>query len=519
MRPAKIKDLFRKGWMVIVGPSVFLFVLGMSLGLKAQELETRSNTQPRWNAPFIKVRKDAPNILWICTDQQKWNTIGALGNPYVKTPHLDRLVKEGVSFKKAFSQAPFCAPSRASFLTGMYPSTIHVTKNGAAAWPERAPLITKLLKDAGYECGLAGKLHLSTAMAHRPEKRPMDDGYQTFHYSHSPYQGGSTNAYLRYWMEKGVDIIKLKKEKGFVPQPYHQTTWCVDRAIDFVQEQREWPWLFSLNFYDPHSPLDPPKEYLDRYDLDQIDGPLFAATDIEEKSVFDNVVFQSRPQRYTDKENKLRLARYWAQIDLIDEQIGRLLEALESSGQLDRTLIIFTSDHGDMTGDHGLINKGCRFYESLVRVPLIFWYPAKIKKNVQSEALVELIDIAPTLLEFTGLAVPTAMQGKSLKPILTGAVAPDLHKTYVRSEYYDQDLGEQPEKISMGTMYRTDRYKLSIYHGHEKSELFDLLEDPDEYKNLWDVPRYQSVKSDLMRKSFDATVGALDTGPEKVGRY
>src|SRR5690606_20050332 len=107
----------------------------------------------KWNAPFITVNADAPNILWICTDQQRWNTIGALGNPFVKTPNLDRLVREGVSFNYSFCQAPFCTASRASFLTGMYASTVHATKNGAAEWPEAAPLVTKTLKDGGYECG------------------------------------------------------------------------------------------------------------------------------------------------------------------------------------------------------------------------------------------------------------------------------------------------------------------------------------------------------------------------------
>jgi len=473
----------------------------------------------KWNAPFVKVKSDAPNILWICTDQQKWNTIGALGNPYVKTPNLDRLVKEGVSFTSAFCQAPFCTPSRASFMTGMYPSTLHATKNGAAEWPETAPLITKILKDAGYECGLAGKLHLSTAMANRPEKRPLDDGYQTFHFSHSPYQGGNTNDYIRYWRERGVDVIKLKEELGYVPTQYHQTTWCTDRAIDFIKERREWPWLFSLNIYDPHGPFDPPKEYVERYDIDELPEPLFVESDIDEKSVFNNVVFQSTPKKYSSKENKERLAKYWAQIDLIDENIGRILKALEESGQLDNTLIIFMSDHGDMTGDHGLINKGCRFYESLVRVPLIFWYPSAIKTSLQCDALVELIDIVPTLLDIVGLPGNNRTQGQSLVPVLTGNTAQEFHRDFVRSEYYDTQESIENPKISNGTMLRTDDYKLVVYHGHKKGELFDLKNDPNEFHNLWDDAAFKDIKEKLLKMSFDATVFSIDTGPEKIGRY
>jgi len=497
---------------------VILFMVFCFQGI-AQSKSIKPEPKDRWNIPFVKVKKNAPNILWICTDQQKWNTIGALGNPYVNTPNLDRLVKEGVSFTKAYCQAPLCTPSRSSFLTGMYPSTIHATKNGAAEWSESAPLITKILKDAGYECGLSGKLHLSTAMANRPEKRPKDDGYQVFHYSHSPYQSGSANDYIMYYKEKGIDIIKLKKEHGYVPAEYHQTTWCTDRAIDFIKERREWPWLFSLNIYDPHGPFDPPQKYIDRYNIDELPDPVFEESDINEKGVFNNVMFQSVPKKYTDKENKTRLAKYWAQIDLIDENIGRLLQTLEETGQLDNTLIIFTSDHGDMTGDHGLINKGCRFYESLVRVPLIFWYPPFFEQDLQSDALVELTDIVPSLLELTGLPVEKRIQGKSLLPILTGAKAADFHREFVRSEFYDGAMMRGNQKIGFATMYRDNRYKIVNYHGHEKGELFDLTKDPNEFHNLWDDPAYSNVRFNLMKKSFDATAQSIDTGPERLGRY
>ncbi|HET8737884.1 MAG TPA: sulfatase-like hydrolase/transferase, partial [Pricia sp.] len=413
-------------------------------------------------------------------------------------------------------QAPICTPSRASFLTGMYPSTVRASKNGAAEWAEAAPLITKTLKDAGYECGLSGKLHLSTAMAHRPEHRPKDDGYSTFYLSHSPYQNGSANEYLKWYNDRGIDILALKKEKGYVPTEYHQTKWCTDRAIEFIKESREWPWLFSLNVYDPHGPLDPPKEFLDRYDIDALPNPWFKDSDLEEKAVFNNVMFQGYPKKYSDRANKERLAKYWAQIDLIDVQIGRLLETLEATGQLKNTLIIFSSDHGDMAGDHGMTAKGCRFYEGLVRVPLIFWYPSYFQENIQSDALVELVDIVPTILELTGLAIHENIQGKSLLPILNGTKPPDFHRESVRSEFYDAAMSD---KLNYGTMYRTQKYKLVVYHGHEKGELFDMENDPKEFTNLWANPQYQKIKLELMKKSFDRTVLSIDTGPVRLGRY
>ena len=471
-----------------------------------------------WNQPFIKVKKDAPNILWICTDQQRWNTINALGNKHIKTPNINRLVKEGVCFNHAFCQSPVSSPSRASFLTGMYPSSIQVTKNGIDKWPESAPLITKILKDAGYECGLAGKFHLSSAMAHRPEKRPNDDGYQTFHYSHSPYQGGSTNTYITHFKEKGIDILELKSKLGYVPVEYHQTTWCTDMAIDFINEKREWPWMFSLNVYDPHNPLDPPVEYIDRYDIENLPLPLFVDSDIQEKSVFNNVTFQSVPKKIEKTELQKMTARYWAQIDLIDENIGRLLKALEDSGQLDNTLIIFSSDHGDMLGDHGMTAKGCRFYEGLVRVPLIFWYPSELKQNLKSEALVELVDIVPTLLDFVGLSVSDTLDGKSLYPILTGEKDCNYHKDFVRCEYYDSTY--DPEgKLSHGTMYRTKKYKIVNYHGHEKGELFDLEKDSNEFYNLWDKETHADIRFTLMKESFSITAQTIDRRIKQIARY
>ncbi len=482
----------------------------------AQKAKIKPEPKDQWAQPFIKVKNNSPNILWICTDQQRWNTIGALGNKYVKTPNIDRLVREGVSFNKAFVQAPICTASRASFLTGMYPSTVRASKNGAAEWAEAAPLITKTLKDAGYDNGLSGKLHLSTAMAHRPENRPEDDGYRIFDYSHSPYQTGSANAYIKWYLERGIDIMAYKRENGYVPTEYHQTKWCTDRAIDFIKERREWPWLYSMNVFDPHGPFDPPQEYLDRYDIDKLPDPWFKESDLEEKIVFNNVMFQSTPRKYTDRENKERLAKYWAQIDLIDDQIGRLLITLEETGQLNNTLIIFTSDHGDMAGDHGMTAKGCRFYEGLVRVPLIFWYPPYFQENIESQALVELTDIVPTILELTGLKINNIIQGKSLLPILIGMKSPDFHREFVRSEFYDAAMSN---KLNYGTMYRTEKYKLVVYHGHEKGELFDMEKDPEEYTNLWDSPKHQKIKFELMKRSFDQTVLSMDTGPIRLGRY
>ncbi|MDE0088824.1 MAG: sulfatase-like hydrolase/transferase, partial [Candidatus Poribacteria bacterium] len=205
---------------------------------------------------------------------------------------------------------------------------------------------------------------------------------------------------------------------------------------------------------------------------------------------------------------------YYAMIQLIDEQFGRILETLDETGQRENTVIIFTSDHGETLGDHGLIQKGCRFYEGLVRVPLIFSWRRQFASGLKSDALVELVDKAPTLLELAGLAVPEGMHGKSLLPILRGEADANHHRDFVRCEYYDAvDLPDH----SFATMYRNKRYKLVVYHGHEEGELYDLIDDPDEFDNLWHVPAKQDIKLELLKQNFDASMFAMDRGPRRVG--
>ena len=203
-------------------------------------------------------------------------------------------------------------------------------------------------------------------------------------------------------------------------------------------------------------------------------------------------------------------------IELIDDNVGRMLEALEHTGQVDNTLVIFTSDHGEMLGDHGLLLKGCRFYEGLVHVPLILRWPGQIPAGQTSDALVELTDLAPTLLEAAGLEVPRHMAGRSLLPLLRGATAE--HRDAVRCEYYEALSMAPGDRAgwsnSRATMIRDRRYKLAVYHDHPSGELFDLDQDPHEHDNLWHSPDHAEIRFDLLRRCFDATAFAIDTGPE-----
>ncbi len=296
-----------------------------------------------------------PNILWICTDQQRWDTIAALGNDHIRTPNIDRLVQEGTAFDHAFCQSPICTPSRASFLTGRYPSTVHGTCNGNTVWGEGAPLISKLLADAGYDCGLVGKFHLAGGFR-RLEPRPQDDGYRVFEWSHAPRDDWPVGHAWRDWVEaQGQELGALCADMTQFPPKLHRETWCTTRAIDFIESERpgDQPWLMSINYYYPHPPFTPPQMYLERYDAADMPGPLFRESDLAAQQALAAVDFQTDVRRPEEFDAHAVQAAYYAMVEQLDDQLGRLLEALERSGQRENTLILFMSDHGEMMGDHG----------------------------------------------------------------------------------------------------------------------------------------------------------------------
>ncbi|MBF0280906.1 MAG: sulfatase-like hydrolase/transferase, partial [SAR324 cluster bacterium] len=236
-----------------------------------------------------------PNILWYCTDQQRYDTIGALNNPHVLTPKIDQLLRSGTSFTRAYCQSPICTPSRASFLTGCYPNTLRAPRNGNREYANQYPLITKLLRDTGYHCGLVGKLHLASAFE-REEPR-VDDGYGFFKWSHAPRDDWDSGHDYADWVRtRGADLGELIKSLDGVPAELHQTSWATERAMEFIRSQsRDVPWMLSVNVYDPHPPFNPPKAYRDLFDPKSMPDPLFRESDLEQQRKFSQIDFQSRP--------------------------------------------------------------------------------------------------------------------------------------------------------------------------------------------------------------------------------
>ncbi len=484
----------------------------------------------------MSTSQDHPNILWICTDQQRFDTLGCYGNQFVRTPQIDRLAQEGTLFEQAFSQSPVCTPSRAAFLTGRYPRTTRDRQNGQCIPPDEQ-LITHFLAEQGYHCGLSGKLHLSVCnpkAGYASEPR-IADGYSEFHWSHHPAPDWPANEYGQWLDAKGVaystpDRADCAYVQTGMPAEVHQTTWCVEKAVDFMRAHQadEQPWLFSINMFDPHHPFDPPASYLERYlpILDQIPLPNYRPGELDDKPGFqrnDHSGGYSNPSLYpfdkmTEHDHRLVRAAYWAMCDLIDDQVGRLMEALRQTGQAENTIVVYMSDHGEMLGDHGIYLKGPYFYDPAVHVPLIVWQPGRVHAGQRVPGLVELTDIAPTLLEAAGFAPLPGMQAQSLWPLCTGQNSGNAFRADVYCEYYNA-MPWHKKPAANTTMLRTDRYKLVAVHGLNEGELYDFASDPGENTNLWHDPAHQAIKLEMYIKLCDRMAWTVDPLPVREAAW
>ena len=466
-----------------------------------------------------------PNILWICSDQQRLDTLGCYGNSLVQTPHADGLATSGALFEQCYAQAPVCTPSRASFLTGRYPRTTRCRQNGQDI-PADELLATRLLADAGYTCGLAGKLHLSACnpQASPVTERRINDGYAEFHWSHHPAPDWPTNEYIRWVRRQGATyrtppFAECRHVRRGMPEGLHQTTWCAETAIGFIEHNARFgrPWLMSVNIFDPHHPFDPPEELLRRYAerLEDLPLPNAVPGELDGKPATQRLCHGGAygvPGLYPAKtmspsDHRWVRAAYWAMCDLVDRQVARILAALDASGQRDNTLVIFMSDHGEMLGDHGIYLKGPFFYDPAVRVPLIISWPGHIVPARHTE-LVELVDLAPTLLEAAGLPSHPGMQGRSLWGGLCRGVL-----QHPREDVYSESCNSCPPVGGFVTMLRTKRRKLVAHHGTGGGELYDLERDPLESVNRWDDPAYTHDKIELLGRLGDRLAWTADPLP------
>ncbi len=452
-----------------------------------------------------------PNIIFIITDQQRFDTINALGAPWMHTPNLDRLVREGTSFTNCYATSPLCSPSRASLFTGMYPHAHGVYSN----FQKWEPTWVRWLADAGYHCVNIGKMHTNPydvpggfhqRIVVENKDRPMflDEHERAYYddWDRALRARGieKPTRYLRY----GSDPDGYKKAMGaFVWQhddDMHSDNFVGDTANWWLRErQSDAPLFLQIGFPGPHPPFDPTASALERYlDVD-IPVPEVTAEELAAQPAahaafrknmvsynLDSVAWRRDPSR----EDLLRLRRHYAaNVSMIDEKIGAILKTLDQRGVLDNAIVIFTSDHGEAIGDHGHIQKWT-MYDVSVKVPLIFWAPGRIRQGATTDSLVQLMDVAPTILDAASIAVPENWQARSLTSFLESENAPDIREA-VYSELTRGHIQSASEFICMR---RDKRWKLVWYLGEDEGELYDLDSDPDELVNLWNSPNHAEIR-------------------------
>ena len=484
--------------------------------------------------------KKPPNILWICTDQQRSDTLGCYGNTWVTTPHIDRLATGGALFENCFVQSPVCSPSRASFMTGRYPRTTRLRQNGQIL-PADEKLISRLFADAGYVAGLVGKFHMgpgapSVALTTEPR---VNDGFVEFNWAQSPNDiWGMHSDYTRFLRERGLHFQTAPHPmsrwvRHGMPEQASEAAWCATRTVEFITRyaNRDAPWFFMANIYAPHHPFDPPESCLAPY-LDRLSGmPLPVAMDddllhkpryqrIDSEGAYGNstnpVIGGFGRSEMTDMDHRIVRAAYFAMCDHVDQQVGKMLRALDEHGEAENTIVVYSSDHGEMLGDHNIYLKGPYFYDAAIKIPLIVRYPGHITA-ARHAGLFEMVNVAPTLLEAAGLSPQPGMQGRSAMPWLKAPeLAPEDGSIYC--EYYNA-MPYHLNPSAQLTMLRTATHKLVVDHTYGDGELYDLQQDPLERNNLWNEVSVCSAKIDLLTLLTHRMAFTADPLPPRLAEW
>lgn len=453
-----------------------------------------------------------PNILILYTDQQRWDAVGVNGNPEIQTPNLDRLAAQGTNFDHYFVQNPVCMPSRISFLTGQYPSTLGITHMGVPV-PEETQTLPHLLRPYGYRTANIGKLHF-LPHANRDHRVPHPD-YGFDHLEISDEPGVYEDAY-RAWVRQQApeqldhlsvglppstavwyETMRIQDPvahpsrggrsdfKGVIPFPgderYTHSAFVAEQTMEFLQQQDgTQPFLCIAGFYSPHAPWVVPQRFLDLYDPDALTLPTFPPE------------IEAQRSNSTFSDAQLRSARhgYYAMVTEVDHHVGRILEKLEERGLAENTIIVFTSDHGEWLGEHLRYGKGYPGSDAVSRVPLIVRTPGQAATGQTVNTIVEGVDVVPTILEAVAIQLPPHLQGQSLLPFMAG------NNT---DNNVDDGVGAYAimEHAGWKTL-RTARYRYLI-HADGSELLWDLATDPQGYHNVADEPTSQPILAEHRR--------------------
>ena len=444
---------------------------------------------------------DRPNILLITTDQQRFDTLGVSGNPYVRTPNLDRLARRGVQFRHGYIQNPVCIPSRACIQTGRYPHQhgVEYMEEVIASTPGLPPwevTFMERLQQAGYTTAAFGKMHMLPPKGFDEMQLTMGKGARWTVAEGSPLGPSQLGPHYAAWLEgKRPGAYESIYAQRRLPEYREQAgaivnTLAADEYVDYWIGQNTWqyvdrphdrPFFVWSSFCGPHPPFDPPEPYASMYDQAAMPLPrlLHAHQDgggqLRRSNRFERSGGDALIRKIT--------AYYWAMVTFIDDMVGRIMQVLTERNLWGNTLILFTSDHGELLGDFGDLGKG-NFVEPVIRVPY-FLVPPGGADGRTYDGLVEHVDLAPTILDYAGVPQPASLPGRSLRPLLEGRELPP--KDAILCEYVTN------ERRKRGMCLRSDRYKYVVWDTDQPVELYDLQEDPDELVNVAAQPAYRPI--------------------------
>jgi len=517
------------------------FIAGATAGTAALPMVSKAQ----------RIGRSRPNFLVICCDQLQSYSLACNGNPDVKTPNIDRLAREGCSFRRAYCNNSVCMPARSTMITGLYPRQHGCITNGTAL-PESIPTLPQVLVRHGYRTHAVGKLHfqpLGTTNSAESSERWLSGeltslpknyyGFQT-----SDFIGGHVDfifgdyvndirrnhpgVYEKYQRENAVwqSAGRHNCWKMDVPPELHYNNWIAEKSIRFMESSKENPFFLWCSFPDPHFPFAATKPYADLYDPNKLRLCPTAFEPLKEpETLCRRREFFKKNYSFNEKTLREMAAQTYGMITHVDDCVGKILDRMTRNGLMDNTVILFVSDHGEYLGSHHLIEKADWMYEELARIAMIWRIPKAARPGQGSDSVVSQVDLLPTILDYAGIdaseldlrknfsAPPIPLPGRSLKPLLSNGISLPERSAFLE---YDEDWhasGFYRVRTLIGA-----RYKLIVYTHTGGGQLFDLENDPYERENLWDNAAHRVVKTEMMEALLrEASIHDRAEQPRRCG--
>ncbi|MFW6309095.1 MAG: sulfatase [bacterium] len=477
-----------------------------------------------------------PNILLILTDQLRKDTLGCYGNERVNTPNIDFIAKDGIKFNRCYVANQICMPNRMSIFTGMYPRNHGLWTNGLLL-PEEKPTLTSIFKENNYNTASIGKIHFnpygaeaeSGSMESRSYWKNLGDDFNWngpyWNFDHVELTIGHTSPVAHYgkWFRDngGTEEMLEQRENGVrnLPPELHDSTFVAERTINYIKNNKEEPFFLVSSFPDPHHPFNPPKECTELYSLEDAHTPIGSYEDLNTRPSHylkhfkggwhrKGKIKEQHPDGISSEKEKTRIINTYAMVDLIDDNIGKIINTLKEENLFEDTIIIFTSDHGELLGDHGLWYKGPFYYEGLINIPLLINFPDSCQIQ-ETDSLISSIDILPTICEYLGFTIPEWVDGVSHVNHLFNKSQKIRDNCLIE---YRNGYGKN-DCASMALI--TENYKYIRYQTGEK-EFTDLEKDPFEKENMAYKKEYKNLVDKMNYKLTDAILSTQIKWPEQI---